>query len=316
MKYLHLKFESATLKHADIAKAREGMLGVCSLTDINNTDWSCPIGLDQVSNMLHVMFGLPPKAVNRYTVFKRNKDIYELAKGAYIKYDNYSEDDVKFMNGLEFFQSAKPNYNAHSKVTTYIDGKDMDGFYTWNYFERRFKGKEELLDKIMNFFNEALKEETGGGDVREYYYFPEFVERFHNHLDDEYVQEFFEEELYMDGEFYGRNKPLNKAFIDILNNEYKKDDYKGGSRNTEYSGPTPLLYTKGTGNKLTLNGEIIVPIENDDYVDFLEKYGTLPTLLDGGVVTVLGIRKKPPYIGFEDDFIPLSKVKKWRKSLK
>ncbi len=304
MNYLTLKFENACLKMDESSNKA----GCSSLSNIQDTDWSCPIGLDQVSNMLHVMFGLPPKATFRDTIFKRNKDIDGLAKNSYIKYDNYSKEDMeslKFFKNLEFFQTAKPDYNSHQKITTKIGGQDVGGYYTWNYFERRFKGKEDLFEIIMNFFNDVL----GLDDVRHYYYFHEFVEEFHNHLKEKKVKDFFKNELREGGEFFGIKKPLNKPIVNLLKNEYSKNN----GTNCSYSQPTPLLYVRGTGRKFSFNGEIIVPIENDDYINYLKEYGTLPTLLDGGLVTVLSVSKKVPYPGFEKDFIQLSKAKNWHK---
>lgn len=311
MKYLHLRFESAYLKHADAPKAKDGNLGDCSLKDIESANWSCPVGLDQVSNMLHVMFGLAPKAVNRETIFKRNKDIYEIAKNSYIKYDDYSKEDMesaKYASNLEFFQTAKPAFNSHSKVSTTIDGETIAGNYTWNYFERRFKGKEHLFKQIMDFFNDVLEVK----DVRKFYYFPEFVEEFHTHLKEKKVKDFFKDYLYEGSELFGgkvkrQGSPLNTPLVNLLKNTYSVND----GTNCSYNQPTPLLYSHGTGRKFSFSGEIIVPLE-DEYVKYLEDYGTLPTLLDGGLVTVLSVKKKAPYIGFENDFIQLSKAKKWR----
>jgi len=308
MNYLTLKFENACLKMDESSKKA----GYCSLNNIQDTDWSCPIGLDQVSNMLHVMFGLPPKATFRDTIFKRNKDIYEMAKNSYIRYYDYSKEDIeslKFFKNLEFFQTAKPDFNSHQKITTKIDGQDIAGHYTWNYFERRFKGKEDLFKIIMDFFNDILEVD----DARRYYYFPEFVEEFHKHLKDKKVKKFFENELREGGYFFGgkikKGTPLNTPIINLLKNEYNVNN----GTNCSYNQPTPLLYVRGTGRKFSFSGEIIVPIENDDYIKYLEEYGTLPTLLDGGLVTIVSLRKKPPYNGFEDDYILLSKAKKWHK---
>lgn len=309
MKYLHLRFENACLKHADVKKTEEGKVGDCSLKDIESANWSCPVGLDQVSNMLHVMFGLAPKATNRETIFKRNKDIYEIAKNSYIKYDDYSEEyieSIKYVTNLEFFQTGKPFYNANSMIKTVINGKPIKGHYTWNYFERRFKGKEHLFKQIMDFFNDVLEVK----DVRKFYYFPEFVEEFHTHLKEKKVKDFFREYLYEGSELFGgsvkrQGSPLNKALVTLLKNEYNDQS------NCAFEQPTPILISRGTGRKISLSGEIIVPLE-DEHIKYLEAYGTLPTLLDGGLVTVLSLKKKAPYIGFENDFIQLSKAKKWR----
>lgn len=301
MYYLTLKFENACLKMDETSKKA----GHCSLQNIKGTNWSCPVGLDQVSNMLHVMFGFPPKATYRDTIFKRNEEIYEIAKKSFLRYYDYSKEDIEslgYFKNLEFFQTAKPDYNSHQKVSTMIDGQEITGNYTWNYFERRFRGKKELLDMIMGFFNDVL----GVDNVKHHYYFPKFVEEFHKHLGEEKVKAFFENELKKGGKFFGVGKPLNTPIVNLLKNEYDKNN--GG--NSSYNQPTPLLYCKGTGRKFSFNGEIIVPLENEEYVEHLEKYGTLPTLLDGGLVTVVSIRKKPPYIGFENDFISLSDAKK------
>ena len=308
MKYLLLRFESACLRYADVSLGREGKLGLSSLKNINDFDWSCPIGLDQVSNMLHVMFGLAPKAVNRSTVFKRNKEIYELAKSSYIKYDNYSKEvieDAKYVFNLEFFQSAKAAYNSHSKINTIIEGKEIHGHYTWDYFERRFKGQEDLLKEIMDFFNDVL----GVSDVRKYYYFPEFIEEFHKHLKEKKVKDFFKNRLYQGGDFFGTKKPLNTSVVSLLKNEYDPKKIT----NCSYNNPTPLLYTHGTGRKFAFYGEILVPL-NDEYAKHLEKWGTLPTILDGGLINVVSLTNKIPYnkFEFENDFVQLSDVKKWR----
>lgn len=312
MKYLHLKFENASLKHTDVMTSKDGKTCDCSLRSIESNNWSVPIGIDQISNMLHVMFGLPPKAVNRETIFEINETIYEIAGNSYIKFNNYDENFVKtakYPSKFEFFQTAKPAFNSHSKISTKIDGQEIDGHYTWNYFKRRFKGKNDLLKQIMTFFEETLNLKN----IEKYYHFPEFIEEFHKHLNDDGVKRFFEDCLYEGSEFYGGTvrrigTPLNKPLVSLLKNEYTKSN----GTNTTYNGPTPLLYSKGTGRKITIDGEIIIPLE-DEYVNFLEEYGTLPTILDGGLVSVISIRKKPPYIGFENDFIQLSKAEKWRK---
>ena len=304
MKYLYLKFKDASLKYADVKKNEEGKFGDCSLKDIENADWSSPIGVDQISNMLHVMFGLPPKASKRNTVFERNDIIYEMARNSYIKYDNYEPKDMvkRWCESLEFFQTAKPNFNAHSMVSTVIDGQDVSGYYSWRYFERRFNGKEELLNKIMNLFNDTI----GVDNVKKHYYFPDFIKEFHKHVCDEHVKTFFEEELKQGGDFFGRGKPLNTPIVNLIENKYDKTN---GS-NTQYNGPTPLLLSKGTGRKISFSGEIIVPIDNDELVEYLEKWGTLPTLLDGGLVSVVGLTNFAPYPTFKDDFIHFSDLER------
>ena len=298
MKYLHLKFENACLKHAECKKTLEGKAGDSSLKDIKGTDWSNPIGVDQISNMLHVMFGLPPKASKRKTIFKRNPEIYEMAKGAYIKYDNYDPQEI--MRLQELFQTSKGDYNAHNQISCIIDGQTVSGHYTWNYFERRFKGEyKKTFDDIINFFSELV----GVNDVRKYYYFTEFIEEFHKHLHEKSVKDFINNIIVP---CKGPNKPINTPILNLFTNTYDKNN---GS-NCSYNQPTPLLLSRGIGKKVSFNGEIIVPIENDDYVRFLEEWGTLPTLLDGGVVTVISITKKPQVNDLEDEFMPIFKRKK------
>lgn len=287
MKYLRLKFENACLKCDDTSS------GYSSLLHIKESDWTSPIGIDQVSNMLHVMFGVPPVSSKRETIFKRNDVIYEMAKNSYIKYYDYDGNNIKSKYGLEFFQTAKTKFNSHSTIKEKIGELEVSGFYTWNYFERRFKGRDKtLLYEIMDFFNKVLDVD----DVRKHYSFKEFLVEYWKHLSDECVQAFINNRLQYGGDFWGTNKPFNKLFVDLLRGENPV-----GS-NGSYSGPTPLLLTRGVGRKLSLNGEIIVPIE-DEYVTCLEEYGTIPTILDGGVISVISMTNNVDLNEVNDDFM-------------
>jgi hypothetical protein len=300
MKYLRLRFQNACLKYDEKGKEYSGH---CSLGNIQNSNWYSPIGVDQLSNALHVMFGLPPKPSKRESVFERNEDIYKLACGAYIKYDNYTPSDmnsVKFARNLEFFQTAKPKSDSNSKVSTLIDGTVVTGYYSWDYFKRRFTEKEMYLyDEIINFFSGTL----GVSDVRKCYTFVNFVTEFHKHLNDEKVKTFIDNKLCKGGEYYGVGKPLNKPVVTLLTNTYEK----AFGSNCDYSQKTPLLYTKGTGRKISFDGEIIVPIPNEEYIDFLSEFGVLPTILDGGMVTIVSITNS---VDIEDDnFKPILEEK-------
>lgn len=268
MKYLILKFENASL----ITPKKYNVK--CESCDLNN-----PIGVNQLSNALHVMCGLAPVATKRETIFTRNEDIFNLAKGAYIKYNYGCNVDIE--RKAEIFQAAKCAYNSNRKITTKIGGKDYIGNYNWDYFDRPFFKDREGFNKIMSFFNDVV----GSKDVMKEFNFDEFVIEFHKHLNEPKVKAFDEENR----EYYsGKGSPLGGPFYEVI---FELDVPTGS--NTVYNRPTAIFNMHGVDyNKSKLSGRIIVPIENEVIIKQIAEYGCNPTILDGGLLTIVGLKNR------------------------
>ena len=328
MRYLHLKFTDAGL----FIKNDDDYLMNCDnycAHYVRNSPYEIdiknPIGVNQISNMLHAMMGMAPipsKRVSALSYYKeefRNKEIFNLAKNnSFIKYStSYKYDDEKSrdenMKDLYkysyFTQTAKPSNNSGIKNIMYVGDKKINGNYNWDYLFRRFKTKEEheFLDRLIKLFNDVTEKKNV---VKEYNSFIDFATEFRTHYNDEKVKNFLNENK----EYISKDKVhlIGTAFLILLfkriikNNEYAYSDIKSDS-NITYSSLTPLLYNSGINNsKVNFSGEIIIEIENDEIINRLHEYGTIPTILDGGLIEVIGCKKTPPYPDWKDNFSKIS----------
>ena len=303
--FLRLKFEDAALVLNNKANppSKKGYthivneLGVYSPSEkTREIDYDMPIGVSQVSNMLHVMFGYAPKPTYRRSLIKRNEEIYDIAKNARIRY--YNDCDKNLYEKSEVLQGAKAPFNSHMSVITKIGEEKYDGFYNWAYFLKRFdKFDDKYLNAILSFFNKII----GCNDVIREYDFDKFVLEFEKYTDTKEVKDF----IISNPIYFKRGGILLSAmayvifkwFIDFKGDgsvELKKKKPTGN--NTSYQGPTPLLENKeASKRKAKLSGEIIVEFDNDELVERLHRYGTLPTLLDGGLVNVVSLENELPF---------------------
>ena len=61
-------------------------LTTCSVDEIDGCDTDYIIGVSQISNLLHIMMGLPACPSKKMTIFEKNEEIFELAKNnSYMK---------------------------------------------------------------------------------------------------------------------------------------------------------------------------------------------------------------------------------------
>jgi hypothetical protein len=272
MWYIRLSFKNAKLK-------KEGSGYKSSFKDI---DIDNPIGVNQVSNMLHVMFGLPPKPSKRKTVFERNETIYNIAKEIIDK--NYIRYTYKGFD--EFFITAKGCENSNINTEVIFNGKLVKGHYTWNYFDRCFIHHKNLYIKIMSFFEDVI----GCKDIKKHYTMEAFIKEFHKHLNDNNVIQFKRDNkcLYAKGKG-SSGDPLKAPWWGLIFNE----DFTGS--NLVYNSYTPVLNAHGIGKVKSYDGEIVVPIEDEELLYKLKQYGTLPTILDGGVVNVISVTRTCPF---------------------
>lgn len=293
MKYLTIRFENASLILPNKSNHPKGgyqqyTQGV-GITDYVECDLENPIGVDQLSNVLHVMCGLAPIPTKRKTIFTRNEELYNIAKNSYIKYDKGCNNDIDRKS--EMFQASKYAENSELKITTKIGNESYNGFYNWVYFLRRFYKNKDMLEKILNFFNKVLSSEN----VMKDYKFDEFVIEFHKHLSDDDVKAFDAENRKA---YSGVGSPLGGPFYRVI---FESKKYTGS--NTVYFQSTPILTSHSVEYKKgKLSGTIIIPIENEHIIEQMRNCGCNPTILDGGLVTIVGLKNRINETILETDY--------------
>ena len=262
-----------------------------------------PIGINQLSNALHVMLGLAPVPSNRPSVFKRCEVIYEMAKNSFIKYDDVIDEDA--VRVTKFLDTSL--YSGNGLPMKYRMGNKFRGkgcILTWNYFERAFFESRSLFDKIINLFNEISQVK----DVKREFSFIEYTEEFQKHLKDERVINFLEK----NAKNFLTTVSLGNIdrFLEIKTERLKKGEKPKANTPATYwyylmgrpnigtnldfrGGFNPNAVTAPGGidiRKRKFSGNIVVPIGDDRLIEQLSENGVCPTILDGGLLLVEGIR--------------------------
>lgn len=321
MYYLYLEFKSADLivdsksnsKSTDYRRDENSIYKSTSYeVDLDN-----PLKVNHISNMLHYLFGYPPVPSMRKSIFTINEEIYDLALNhSYVKYDNKyfyitKKGDKRFLTTT--FWSQKANFDSNRRVTTFVGSEKYQGNFTWESFKAQFKPKwfnypsfvkmkernkncdEPLFDIVKNFFNKLL----GCEDVIKKYSFPEFLVEIRKYVDSDEMKSFKKE--------YGdRLKIISSQgwYEAVFNGNIKNSTT---SHNCGCSSKCPILERHGIkSKKVTYNGRIIVEIENEKLIEELRQYGRIPTIMDGGVVKILGIGKLPPMFDWKEEFTKIS----------
>ena len=290
--YLRLKFTDAGLiLNNKASRPLKGYthinneFGVYETIKARGIDCETPIGVSQISNMLHVMLGLAPKPTYRRSFIKRNEEIYEIAKTARILY--YNDCDKDIYEKSEVIQGTKASWNSHASPKTKIGDTLYSGFYKWSYFLKRFEQFDKIyLEKILSLFNSVLECK----DVTKEYMFNEFIIEFNKHCNDKKVLDFLEENtIYLADRGGILKSPMGHLIFRHLPSPPT-------GNNTTINDATPLLESKEVSKrKVKLSGEIIVEFDDDIIVDILNECGILPTLLDGGIVTVMSLTDELPF---------------------
>lgn len=259
--------------------------GVNSNVPSRNIDYDTPIGVSQVSNMLHAMFGLAPKPTYRRSAIERNEQIYEIAKKARIRYYDACNEDI--YEKSEVLSSAKYQVDSHRTPRARIGDKVYLGVYSWSYLSKWLtkRADEEFTSELFSVLSEVL----GCNDIRKKYMFEDAVLELRKHYDDDAMVDFFD-------------KHGEKKIVNFIGSHYSYllfgKPHNGSmevSSNTSYKTPTPLLIDRGVSQRVAkLSGEILVEIDDENLIDRLHKVGILPTLLDGGIVTVMSLEKWKP----------------------
>ena len=269
-------------------------------------DLEHPIGLSQLANALHVMCGLAPVPTKRKdeSFFTLNNELVKMAENSYIKYENMpfvrisnkvknkSDETITYYTYLgEMFHSNKAHHNSNVQASTIIDGVKYNGYYNWEIFHSYFKGKlDDEWEKLINFFSSVLNVDNV---IRKYSY-RDFVSEFHKHLSETKVVDFFKNDYQELKNIKVKDNFHHCSYYTIGGCNHLKIIFNEGNTSFDHKthGHYPLFTCSGVDYlKLKYKGEIIIPIYNEKVLKQMEKVGITPNILDGGLVSIIGLQK-------------------------
>lgn len=232
-----------------------------------------PITVYQISNMLHVLFNERPVPTLREdsTIYKIINHYFKMANNSYIKIDTPK---YKIYGKMDYYsettQTKKTVWNAWNKNVS----------INWKILEEYIGDKlmfSNLIEKLNNLLNIDCKSIP----------FIKVRDIIRNQLDSNKLKELYD---FICDNLKGRNGLTYFFGIDSLGNLKKAEDSKIID-NVERSGRT---INSGIETVIKLDGQIIVPV-NDDDISKLENYSKgFANILDGGLVWIDSIK-------YEDD---------------
>jgi hypothetical protein len=218
------------------------------------------ITAQQISNILHVLFGERPKPMNRKTLYDRMDYLYDKAKECYIRYNNFVDSDGKFQS--ETFQTNKAVWNSW-QTTSYMN---------WN------RVHQLLEDDLYEMFLDMIKDVFG--HTPETITFANMAEMLKVSTDSRVTEAF---------EILKKNKKT-PLYSWIFGKPSEKTTINANAR-------TQLTIIKGVDTKINLSGSIIVPV-NDEDIEKVGKNKGCATLLDGGAVFIKGVKNNVSVEGY------------------
>lgn len=238
-------------------------------------DNECIIGVNQVSNMLHVLAGLPPVPSKRKTILSVNEKLMDIAKKSYIRYTTpIRYTDKGYIKGGQVIQTDKVCKNSNRKFSTVIalNGQDtkVTGNYTWNYIQRYY-GKDNfniLYDFLCDFFND--------NNLMSHKSFIQVISDLSYHYDHPKLLKFksesgnFIKTKWMQGLLFGGYNISNGC-------------------NTVFCGRTPLLNMNGITQQVDFDGEIVFPIDDNEVIKAISEHGGTSRLLEGGFAYIKSV---------------------------
>lgn len=227
-----------------------------------------PINVHHVSNVLHVLFGQRPKPSLREVAFGNVEYYYQKALESYLFIDSHKvhhkkNDTYEYVGELS--QMKKVAHNSWSKST----------FISWNRISKN------LGEEFFNEFIKILSELFEVNDIRKKYNLLEVVEEC---LSRNLVTKFEDKnsqktklDIFFDKLVANKKSPLVAYFT--------KPDRK---LDFNMSGNTKFTIHMGIERVFKINGEIVVPVSDED-ISKLRKNKGCATILDGGLVFIKGI---------------------------
>lgn len=253
-------------------------------------DLSNPIPYTLLSNVLHVLCGEIPVPSKRKSLFERIPALDDIAKQSKVRYDiPITFNQYGKMEGLEFFQTQKWNWNSTMSIDTKFniaDGtvKTVSGWYNWNMFRRNVKSAESRAI-ICEFIKSIIDMDTRSLTLKQTVY----------ELSKHWGTLEFQQKLRV---FMSENPQIcSMPWLNVFFN------VETTGSNTAPLSSTPITVTKGTGRIKYLNGEIICPIEDESICQAIIDNGVgAATLLENGMVYVVGLEKYKPYTNMGDEW--------------
>ena len=331
-KYLKLRFEDAGVFpfHEKGSRLSDGTLVRGAMTRVKRQSDSGSIGVNQVSNMLHVLANKRPiKSFPRtyggkvnpdesHLFLKREESIFNMAKNSHIKIDNIFKEPKPNNNNLEitnpyygeFMQLSKNVYDSYAHKSVSINEN-------WTLL-KNYMNNDGLFNELTVRLSELL-----GKNVLEYRkndIFNEVVERYPDVKllecgSKKAVMEMLEKE----------NHPLEILLTKLLKNnktpvalqltwaEAKDGKLTGKEKDIK----TVVLNRNGVClDNTRLNGNLIVYID-DWYEEQIRNGKGCATLLDDGIVFIEDIIDEDYFLDSElYGFVELFKLKEYEDSSK
>ena len=272
MDYLILKFEHALwFPHSFYSKDKitEQYTGK-KIERKDQKRFSSPITVHQISNVLHVLMGQRPVSYFRKSCYSRNDEIFELAKSSLLKLRNYqwTTKEGESRNIEETLVITKGVYNAFRKQYT----------FTWSLIERVIG-----VDNFIWFIGELKKNiKVEPLSMTPYEVLPlidkksfEYMFTYNKDNPKENSGELCDRKLTALGWF-------------IVSHEDDLARIKGNNFAVPKK-PVALMTMKGIEKVVSLNGEICVPLTNENR-DLISNNKGVASLLDSGIVWIDSIQ--------------------------
>lgn len=286
MKFLSLDFKNAGWFFKDVQKFDNkdfvfDLEGTQSRKSFNK-QYKEPITVHQINGMLHVLFGERPPSSLRKTFIEEIPEIREMANNGWLKINTYSylNKSGGFSYYYEKMRTKKSIYNSTEKCNSMLYWKRMERFL-----------EQPLYDEFVDIIKTVLN--IGPTKIN----FIETIKMLRNHLNDPNVK------IILDKLLKNKKTPLyNIITKDIY---WDENGYKG---NTDFNAnPLIMIRTNSAVTEIVrLSGKIIIPINDDKWVDRLSNFPGVATILDGGLVTIDSL--KDDYEYFDSDFLGFKKI--------
>ena len=254
-KYLRLKFKDAKIFPTRSGTGKNGKVYELGKSPVNRKGliWEEYITPYQISNVLHVMFGERPVSSVKKSFYPRIDKYVEMANNSYLKMEypkRYNK--TKKMNTpiTEILRTEKPDWNSWAKGTK----------ISWEII-RVFMNEEELnffLTETKKLVNKDPKSMS----------FKDLIEALREVNTDELCKALKSMKLSPIANYIG-----DDVFADQI------------TRKMTHGKHTAIMNINGIAEIININGEILVPV-NDDDLKLLETLPGSANILDGGMVWI------------------------------
>jgi hypothetical protein len=259
MKYLILKFSNAKLFRngkgckdfvSDI-DGRRKRVGDTNFPD--QLQFKEPITVYQISNVIHCFFNERPVPTFRKCFYERNEYLFDKAMNSFLKtegHKRFNKTKNEFQYTTEILQTNKMVYNSWNP----------DPKINWEIV-RRYLGDEFtwFINRVKNVTSKEPLEHT----------FKDIRQMLIDINDDSLFNELSSKGLTALGNFITQRKTYSPSEIT------RKQS-------------TILTINHGIENIITLRGEIMIPVTDED-LDIIRMSPGTSTILDGGLVWISGV---------------------------